>query len=396
MTQNQNSVPAPTDGGQKPVSGPLYGRAGLDAMARAVEQFEQPSDPEPNAQPPSPAQDDPANPQAPTPTEDPGQDLPSVTPPSTEDNPETTTDQPDAGSGAGEPAQSDFSNLDPEVQAQVIELAKAVKSGELKPGELPRIAKLIARGHENAEMAQSLQQKVDALQQQLDELRSGNNGTANGAPEGIPVNQMPEAISKLGNERDLQFREFQAKKLLNWCNENPQGGTFGREEFSADEVKELLHGANEELLWIPVKQQQVRQQQQFTQQQREFRSRLVQHFPHLDDRENAETKAVQAMLKNNSWLQQFANPELEALVRVRGLKSLDAEVAARKKPAPATNGHAKTATATTLPKAKPSPGAGGAGAPRSTEARTVAAAKDRIGAERSREAFSDLLTATGR
>ena len=131
-------------------------------------------------------------------------------------------------------------------------------------------------------------------------------------------------------------------------------------------------------------------QEQFKAQQGRFKAQLHKLLPQMADANHADAVATRKMLEANPWLSGFANPELEALVRVRGLKVLEAEIKARTAPArPAGSGAAPV-----VPRGKPA-GASGAAAPRASDAgRGVAEAKSRVEKERSLGALAALVGAT--
>lgn len=383
MTKQNSSESAPGLPNPGIPSPLLTGAAGLEALANAVTQLEQPTLQETIAPATPAAEAGPDGAPAPAEGDAPGQDnLPPEETPST---------SPEGGGGEPETDLSqnaDLAGLDADTRKYVLELAAAVKAGELKPGELPRIAKLVGKAHEAEERATAAAQaKIDELQTQIDQLKAG-------AAELEPAAAMPPGLSKIKTVAEVERREIELGGLIeqgeDWLFDNPNGGLLGNSERKPEEIRAKLKEFKAELRWLPKRGRELAQQAEFTVSQQRAKSALVQRLPHLADPGNAETTAMRAVLTENPWIKNLPAPELHALLLVRGAKALEADLKPKAAGGGVTGGH--------RPPLQPKPGkpagGGSASAPAANAGRNVDEAKLRIGKERSLGSLADLVAAT--
>lgn len=264
-----------------------------------------------------------------------------------------------------------LAQLPDDVRDEVIQVAKDVADGKFSFRDLKRGHKLIGK---HAEEVERLTNEVETLRKQLNEQ---------------PAPQTPsESLQSLKTVADVERRQRQLETVMDWCEDNPEGGTYNGQEFSQDDVRVARAAARTELRQMPQRRQQLEQQADFGRKQQAAKAQARKLFPHLSDADNSETQAVSALLESQPWLKNtFESPEIAALTWLRGQAAIKAELAKR-------NGQAQR-PATQRP-ATNRPSTGGAGGKGNTAGPSVASAKDRIGKERSVGALAELMAATGR
>lgn len=217
------------------------------------------------------------------------------------------TDGNEGAAGAA-PYPQQLLALDEDVREQVLDLAQDIADGVVNLGE-------IKRGHRLALDFAAERNRLNSENQALRE-QVQNGGNRNGQP----VLNTPDQV---------QARIDQLQDILDWCEENPDGGDFGNgdnaKSFNAEEVRAIRRDTNKELRRLPAQlqaaQQQAAQAQQFAQSQRQARTQAEKLFPFLTDRNNAETKQVRALLESPMGAlikRQFLSPETAALTWIRG------------------------------------------------------------------------------
>ena len=287
------------------------------------------------------------------------------------ETPAAEGDEPPAGQGENVLSQSDQ-----ETQAQLAALAEAIKGpdGKVNIGEVKRIKDLLKEKSGLTQQLQVLEAKVAELEQ--------------GKPAETPLN--PAEVNPLANlktEQDLRKAKRQMHEVLEFAEENPNGGSFRGQEFDETQVRELRRDARRALdLWLPERAEQLQRETVFQQQQTQHRQVFLREYPQFADPENPDAK-VAATLAKSPYIRQQPNPDYIAAALAIGDRVLREQAAAKAKPAakPAAGGvpRAKPATATT---------AGSNSAPRSQV--NLGAAIDQVKKERSRDALANLFAKT--
>jgi hypothetical protein len=286
----------------------------------------------------------------------------------------------EASGGAPEGAlPAELAELPEDVREQLLAMAKEVADGSINFGDLKRGHKLAAR---HAEEVEQLRQENESLKQKLE----AGTTTAPGGEAGL-----------YKTVDDVVKREQQLQKVLDWCEDNPEGGEFNGQEFTAAEVKDARRKARDEIKYaLPGRkeqlQQQAQQQAQFTKAQQQARGEVLKNFPALKDPDNTETQAVNKMLHEVPMLKtMFISPELAALTWLRGEQALRADLAKRGVQSPKSKVQSPRPGA--VKTGRPSGGGGTAAPARTGAGPTVAKAKERIASERSVGALADLIGA---
>ena len=146
---------------------------------------------------------------------------------------EGETPAPETDEVSGEQGENVLSQSDQETQAQLLALAEAIKGpdGKVNIGEVKRIKDLLK---EKTGMSQTIEQ----LQAQIDELKA--------KPAAAETPFEPAAVNPLANlktEQDLRKAKRQMHEVLEFAEENPDGGSFRGQEFDEAQVRELRRDA---------------------------------------------------------------------------------------------------------------------------------------------------------
>lgn len=296
----------------------------------------------------------------------------------------TAREEAEAAAAGGAPEgalPAELADLPEDVRNELLALAAEVAEGKTSFGELKRGHKLIGK---HAEEVQRLNEELDGYKAKLAEATAGNTSG-------------PTLFKSVA---DVEARELKLQKVIDWCEDNADGGQNGDVEFTAAEVKQMRREARDELKYtLPAQKQKLQaaaqQQTQFTAQQTAARPQVLEQFPQLKDPQNPETRQVNEMLRKQPMLKaMFVSPELAALTWIRGEAAVRAELAKRspngKVQSPKANGQSPKAGA--IPKGRPS-GPGGSAAPARTNGVTVAKAKEQIAKERSVGGLANLMAA---
>lgn len=313
--------PTPSNAGSPNGASPQpSGPVTLDVLSQALAAVNPPEHPSNEDSPPTPTTA--ANPAAAT---DPGATLP-------EEQPLEGNEPPAAGedlSQLDEQQQGDpFAGLEPDVRAKAIELAKELQAQGLSVGEVKRIGKLL---HDKGEMESRLGQQIEALNAKIEELQAGGQ-----AAEANPAIPMPPKVAALKNPAEIERRELHLQSVLDFCEDNPDGGEINGQSFTAEDVKSIRRDARTELRWLPKRGQQLQQAQQFQQVQQQAREQTVKDFPALQDPENPDTKLARQLVSTDPQLAGRPNADYLALALATGHRLLQADLAKRKAPANGT------------------------------------------------------------
>lgn len=377
--QNPNSA-APTTAGSRngAVSVAPNGPLTRSVLASALERMDEPESDPTNLPPqlPGPERAEPA-----TATEVPAQtasaeDLTAPETPSAESEPET----PATGAPNENPTSQpdEISQLPQDVRALVTEMAREIASGKTTIGELKR-------GHK---LAREFQSKMEAMQEQIEQLKAQPQPAAD--PEPTDLNP----ITNVKDGATLRKVKRETHELLEFAEENPEGGTFQGKEFDAAQVRDLRRQARRALdIWIPERAEQLARSTAIRQQQTQARQLTVQDFPYLNDGEHQDTKVARQLLAAEPALAGRVNADYLALCIARGNRELQSDLAKRKAgglPANSSapiNGNGRPAA----PKGRMVTPAGGSAAPRITAQQSVAQAVQRAKKEGSREALANVF-----
>lgn len=337
----------------------------------------------PDESPQESAQDSPEEPSAPALTGEPGKETltPETEPAADGAEPEADGEQP---TNDPSPEQTELTtalaDLSPTERKAALDLVKT-----LQPGEIPRIAKLVAQRHQLESTVEDLQKQLETAQSEAVE-RPLVNGPG----------RLPESIAKLKTVEAVQQRydevEANADALTDFLDENPGDSEtrykIGEQEFSRKQLIERRAGLRAELKLLPKRGQQITQAAQFAHARQEASQAAIKRFPVLADPENPVTRKVRQL----AALPQFASePNGDELAYYFVLGKQVAE--ARK-----ANGAANPPQRPVNPKiplGKPHVAANGA-AGRGPDAARINAAMEAHGKDRSLSSFAAVLEATGR
>jgi hypothetical protein len=248
--------------------------------------------------------------------------------------------------------QQALAGLSPTERQSALELVKS-----LQPGELPRIAKLVAQRHQ-------AEQTIEAQARKIEELESGRSDAAPRASGGLPA-----SVAKLKTVNDVEARlekaHAAADAIQDFLDANPGGPDteyeVGDKRVTRAQLIESRKTWREELKALPMRAQQLQQQGRFTQAQAQARKDFARDFPTLADPENAEAKAIRTKLQEMPFLAQaFVSPDYAAAVWIRGERAMQEDLAKRKGTNGANgakgNGNGGGKPALTLPPRKQTPG----------------------------------------
>lgn len=360
LNQTMNTVPTATPNSpaaanagspngalSQPVTGPVT----LDVLSAALAAVDSPGQPENQESPPAGFAPAPEATPNPADAASPVETAPEQTPLAGSE-PETAGDVLSQTEEAG--GEDPLAGLEADVRERAIELARELKAGGLTVGEVKRIGKLL---HQKGETESQFRQQIEGLQQEIEQLKSSATPAEDAAA--VP---MPAKVAALKNPREIEQREFKVQSVLDWCEDNPDGGELNGQTFSADEVKAIRRDARQELRWLPRRQQQLEQQAQLRQQQQAVRSQTLKDFPVLNDPENPDTQLARRLMSTDPQLAQRPNADYLALALAMGHRLLQADLQKRKAPAAAK----PAAAANGLPRAKPAANGGASAAPRAT------------------------------
>lgn len=320
-----NSPPADIATGTNGVSSPAR-VTGTD-LENALSRLGQPAVPE-NDPTTSATAADPETPVAPAASE-PGQDNlhPAESPEgeSPEGEPENVLSQTDNAE-----LESALAGLTPDVRKHLLSLAAE------KPGEIPRIGKLIAERHQFVETIGELQGRIEQLEQ----------GAQESGPALAQANGLPPNVARLKTVGEVKARISQvraiAKNAQKLLMEKPNGDvekqlasdpdkwTVGGQQLTREQLIEAWQEATSEAEVLPEREAQIQSQSRLAEVQAQAREQAFADFPWLKDPEHPETKAIAATLKQVPGLKQTPIPEYWAAVYNRGVKSMQEELATRK------------------------------------------------------------------
>lgn len=379
--------PLATSGGQNGAGQ----QSPMDVLAQMVSQREPPAAASDESSQPGSAGDPPEDPAAPVQQDEPGQDnLPP------EQQPEATGDEPgaegepenDVSGAAVEPElAAALQGLSPTERRSALELAKT-----LQPGEIPRIAKLVAQKHQADSTIETLQKQNEELQAQLESGGGTTAATPHALPETVTKLRTVEAVngelSRVGGEIEA---------LTDFLDENPGDSStvydIGGKQLTRKQLIDLRAEKRGLTKALSTRATEITSQGQFAAAQQRNRSAFVEAFPWMKDTEHAETKAITEFVAKNPWVKSFPDPELTAAKLLRGERALKQEFDARK--GGKTAATARVVTPGKVPVGKPHAAANGV-AGRITPEASTRSAMEAHGKTGSRSSFAAVLASTGR
>lgn len=280
-------------------------------------------------------------------------------------------------------APQEWQRLSETERKSALELAK-----QLKPGEIPRIAKLVAQKHQ-------AEQTIESLHQQLEELQAKASEAPAAASNATPL---PETVAKLKTVQEVQGRlekvQADVDALTDFLDARPGDldteYQVGEQTFTRQQLIDRRAALRAEAKALPKRGEQIAQAIQFDAARKEASRKTLTEFPQLSDPDHPDTKVARQLLK----LPQFANEvngEYLALAFAVGDRQLKEDAAKRK------GGAAKpvaTKPKGSVPLGKPHSANGSSGT--KAAGQTIAAAMKRVQTEKSRDSFANLLAASGR
>jgi hypothetical protein len=240
----------------------------------------------------------------------------------TDDREESTEDADgdDGASGEEEDEESDDADdsettdedADPDHSEAGKETAKGTSPGApraildaLKKAAVP--AGILKRINKAFEHSQTYRAQAEELSARLAD-----------APEPIvltPTDNHP--LSDVTTADELAQRQSAAEAWLDWCAENPDGGTVGKgdkaEELTAEDVKVRRQWANKVLRQAPAREKWIEARAQ-------FRDHARKTFPEMFRKGTPEYRAAEDLLKGTPELVRQPDYEMSIAYMVRGLK----------------------------------------------------------------------------
>lgn len=362
--------------------------AGLDpraALANLLSQAEAATAPESNASAEAAAPD-----AAPDPTPEPTTEVDAG---SNDFSSDETPQAVETGETPETPGPDEPPKTDPALSTDLNQKLAALSPAEqkaaldlvstLQPGEIPRIAKLVAQRHQLEATVEELQAKLEAAETQAPVA----------APAGAPA--LPEAVLKLKTLEQVAARQDTVTEWLDGIQdaldanpgppETPVDLGDGKER-TRQQLIDLRGQLRGEAKALSSRASQLRAHSQLKATQAQFTAQTRKDFPWLTDPQNPRTQAVQAALNGPfAVLRNTTNPEYWAAVIVEGQAALTTELQRRAKPAPAT------APAGKVNAGKPHAANGAAAAPARPGLKTLLENHTKVG---SRSSFAELI-ATG-
>lgn len=308
--------------------------------------------------------------------------------------PETPTSEetpPEGGESteAGENVLS-HSNESPELsekeQALAKEVAQLLAEGGIQIGELKRIKdRLVRAGLPNPER-EVLEQKLQELQQQVEELRQGEATPANDVLAENPLQ------NRVKSEADVRRMKRDLHEIVEFCEDNPDGGRFRGQDYSPEQVREMRRDARKAIdIWLPERADQLVREQQVSHAQVQYRQLVQKLAPEAYDPENPVGQTVAHLLRTDNYLKSLPNRDYAAAALALGVAELQRREKA--KAAPARNGAAAPRPGTTpgrTPTGKPSSVVTSPNATVRTGDNRLSRAMDRVKKERSRDALAEF------
>ena len=348
-------------------------------FATFVEQREREPEPETKVSPTAEAKDAPEQPEQPTEQEEPAKEtLPEDEPKAEGDEPKTEeADETDLSQTDDKKLAEALKGINADGRKHLLEMVKAVESGETTLGQLKRQLKL---GRAENEELQNLRKEVEQLK--------------SNPPVASEAKDIPPTVAKLKTAAEVEARselaETSIRAIEDFLEENPQGGAIGEKEFTRAELIARKRAFQDELKVLPKQAQAIQQQAQFEKTKVEVRAKTVQDFPVLQDPEHPDTKTAQQFIKANPFMGLFPNQDYLALALARGHRELQTELAARTKGKAGQRPVAKPTG--TVPAGKPH----SAGTAPARTAPSGAPVGDLLKAVKDKESFAEMLAATGR
>lgn len=277
--------------------------------------------------------------------------------PENPDDPNTTEEPPP------DPAK-DKADEEPELTAE--------QKKELPEWAHRRMGEISAKKNELLEEVTTLKERETAKDGEIAELKQQLAGRAPTVVAPTPENP----LANVDDPRVLQGELDQALNILDWCDQNPEGGTI--ELNGADGKPVTQEVSKEEMLAAKARanrmiNQHVPQRMQFLQGRQEFVARAQEDYPDLLKPGTQDHSDYQALLSHWPELKRFLDPEIIAGRYLRGLKAeLAAKAEKNGKGKPAAQPQKKPATVL-APSAPRQPAAAmPAGAPKNDAAKAEA------------------------
>ena len=285
-------------------------------LEAALARVNLPASDETDGSPPAGAQSAPEAPATPTGEETAGENLESGEP--KPDGAETPAGETETVLSQSELQQA-VAGLPPELQEH---LAKVIAE---RPGEIPRISKLLTEKHQ-------AEATIETLQAELDELKESRVVTS----AATATAALPEAVTKLKTveavEAELDRVSTDIEQLTDFLDANP--GSLEAEYQVGDKTftRQQLINRRADLRVLakalPKQAQALTHQAQFKTARTEAVNQLVRDYPQWNDANHADVKLAKQLAK----LPQFAreqNGDYLALAVATGDRVLKAELAAR-------------------------------------------------------------------
>lgn len=274
--------------------------------------------------------------------------------------------------------------LDEATYGHVRELAELIQKGELNIGEVKRLRKLLAQRGEDSQTIEGLQREIEELKGRV-QTRTENPGATEAEP-----NPFAKTVT---DQATLRKAKQDLYDILEWCEDNPEGGQRGQQEFTAEQVKQLRREVKRGLdIHLPARAEQLVSEAKVGQQRNQTAAFMKQHYGQFYDRETDLGRAA-AEFRNLPEVRNHPQADLVAAALALGYQELNKLETARqaklKQAQPAPNGGGNGNRPVTRAGRIVLPPRGGGGAPRPVDG--VNRAVKQFNARPGRDAFADLL-----
>ncbi len=275
------------------------------------------------------------------------------------------------------------------IQGHVKELSELLASGELSIGEVKRIKKLLAAKGSDAEVIERQANELAELRQKLE----GASSTTATATAADPANPFAALVK---DQATLERAKGEMYDVLEWCEDNTEGGTRKGVEYTADEVKQLRREARRGLdIHLPARERQLQTETATGRQRQQIAQQMKSNHPAFYDRESELGRAA-AQFRQLPEVRGRADADVIAAIMALGTKELtrlETERLAKGKGNGNGGGNGNGRPATTVGRITLPPRPGAAAARNGADG--VKKALINFGKRPDRNAFTDVLDKMG-
>jgi hypothetical protein len=273
---------------------------------------------------------------------------------------------------------------DAAVQQHLQELAELLAKGEVTIGEVKRLKKLIADKGSDREVIERLTGEIGELRQKLE---TGQPATPPAPTESNPFTAVVKDLNTLNAAKREMY------DVLEWCEDNPEGGNRRGQEYTAEQVKQIRREARRGLdIHLPERERQLQTEQGISQRRTAVAQTMKTNHPQFYDRES-EVGRHAAEFRNLPEVRGRADADVIGAIMALGTIELTKLENARLAKANGKNGNGAGRPQTTVGRITLAPRPGASAAPANRNA--VKESLVRFGKAPTRDAFADVLDKMG-